>query len=146
VMRHQHAGLSIPDFPTVYGHYLPQVTKADLAHINAARAAAGGTPTSLLQIYLQVAHRAMALVIFSGIVACLLAVLRCRQSPPRLRLLCGVWAILVSVQVGLGMTVIWTQKNPVITSFHVVTGALLLLVGSHLTALVIRWRRAEAGR
>ncbi|SDU17289.1 cytochrome c oxidase assembly protein subunit 15 [Verrucomicrobium sp. GAS474] len=143
VMRHQHAGLSIPDFPTVYGHVVPHVTEADLVRINAHRQQAGQVPTSLVQIYLQVAHRAMALVILSGIIAATLAIFRCRQSPPHLRFLSGIWTGLVCLQVALGMTVIWSQKNPFITSLHVVTGALLLLVGSHLTFLIIHWRRME---
>ncbi len=33
-MRHAHAGLSIPDFPKAYGHWWPQVHKADLPALN----------------------------------------------------------------------------------------------------------------
>ncbi|HEY8966447.1 MAG TPA: COX15/CtaA family protein [Candidatus Methylacidiphilales bacterium] len=146
VMRHQHAGLSIPDFPTVYNQWIPFLTRDDLATINAARHDAGIEPTSLLQIYLQVAHRALALVIFGGILASFLAIFRCRQSPQRLRLLSGIWLALVCVQIGLGATVIWTHKNPFVTVCHVLNGAFLLLVGSHLAALIAHWRRMGGAR
>ena len=36
-MRHAHAGLSIPDFPKAYGHWWPQIHKADLPALNAQR-------------------------------------------------------------------------------------------------------------
>ena len=141
-MRHQHHGLAIPDFPAAYRHLWPHITPERLDEINAGRLLDGQPATSILEIHLQLIHRFMALVIFIGIFTCSLAIFRCRQSPPRLRNLAILWLALVSLQVCLGAATIWTGKNPVVTSAHVVTGALLFLVGSHMAALVSRWRRA----
>lgn len=142
VMRHQHAGLSIPDFPTAYRHLWPHVTPERLDLINANRVAHHMPPTTATQIYLQMAHRATALVIFVGVYVFGLGVLRCRQSPPHLRKLALAWIVLVSLQIVLGAATVLTGKNPWVTSGHVVNGALLLLAGSHIAALITRWRRA----
>src|SRR5438874_1670252 len=40
-MRHQHRDLSITDFPTAYGQWIPDTSTAALAKINAARDAIG---------------------------------------------------------------------------------------------------------
>ncbi len=81
-------------------------------------------------------------MIFIGIYLFGLDVLRCRQSPPHLRRLALAWILLVSLQVVLGACTVLSGKNPWIASAHVVTGALLLLTGSHLAALITKWRRA----
>ena len=142
VMRHHHTWLSIPDFPTAYGTVWPHVDADRLAAINAERAAANIPPTTLVQIYLQMAHRILAVVIFFGILVCSLAIFRCRKAPAHLRKLATLWLVLVTLQIALGSATILTGKSPVIASAHVVTGALLLLVGSHMAALVSRWRRS----
>ena len=36
-MRHAHLGLAIPDFPTVYGNFLPDLSEKAVAAINVAR-------------------------------------------------------------------------------------------------------------
>jgi hypothetical protein len=38
-MRHEHAGLAIPDFPLAYGKILPDTSAASIAAINQARVA-----------------------------------------------------------------------------------------------------------
>src|SRR6202022_1466469 len=43
-MRHSHAGLSIPDFPTVYGGILPPVDTGSIAAINEVRVSTEAHP------------------------------------------------------------------------------------------------------
>ena len=59
-MRHEHAGLSIPDFPLAYGKWIPDSDPEAVAAINATRVTDGQVPTSALFIWVQMAHRALA--------------------------------------------------------------------------------------
>ena len=43
-MRHSHTGLSIPDFPTAYGHILPPLDAGSIAKINEARSRPSSRP------------------------------------------------------------------------------------------------------
>ena len=65
-MRHQHAGLAIPDFPTAYGKIWPATDAAAIQHYNQNRMEVNGyNPINAFQIILQMVHRMMALIIFS---------------------------------------------------------------------------------
>src|SRR5581483_9416397 len=71
-MRHQHAGLSIPDFPAAYGKVWPDTDPAAIAHYNQMRAeAAGENPITAAQVILQMVHRMMAAVIVCMVATCL---------------------------------------------------------------------------
>ena len=59
-MRHEHIGLSIPDFPLAYGSWLPDTSAEAMERINAERLAAGEMRTNALQIWIQMAHRILA--------------------------------------------------------------------------------------
>ena len=59
-MRHEHIGLSIPDFPLAYGSWLPDTSAEAMERINAERLAAGEMKTNALQIWIQMAHRILA--------------------------------------------------------------------------------------
>ncbi|MDD4933883.1 MAG: COX15/CtaA family protein, partial [Methylacidiphilaceae bacterium] len=126
-MRHAHAWLSIPDFPTAYGHLWPQITEADLAQINAERAARSIAPTSLFQIHLQMVHRGLAFLILLFAVALSADVLgRGKQGPLRRTVL---WfLILTAAQIGIGASVIWSGKSVFPTTVHVLLGAGLFLL------------------
>ena len=140
-MRHAHAGLSIPDFPRAYGHWWPQVTRANLPQINQERETVLHQPaTSLGQIHLQMAHRFNAVLVLGGVVAVALGARRRRGNLPRAwRLLAGAGTLLVGVQVTLGMYVIWTNKAADVATAHVATGATLLVWGVLTYASLRRW-------
>jgi cytochrome c oxidase assembly protein subunit 15 len=61
-MRHEHIGLSIPDFPLAYGSWLPDTSPEAMERINAERLAAGEMKTNALQIWIQMAHRILAVL------------------------------------------------------------------------------------
>ena len=71
-MRHQHAGLAIPDFPLAYGKVWPAMSPEAVAHYNQQRIeAAGENAITAFQIGLQMVHRlvAVAIVALVGTIA-----------------------------------------------------------------------------
>ena len=66
-MRHQHAGLSIPDFPTAYGKLWPDTSPAAVLRYNQNRIDAFDyNLITAFQIELQMVHRIVALAILDG--------------------------------------------------------------------------------
>ncbi len=127
-MRHEHAGLSIPDFPLAYGQWIPDTSPGAIARINAAREAAGEVPTNAFFIWVQMVHRAMAVLIVVSAAAVFL-----RASSSRLRATkawSGAWLALIGLQAGLGAWTIWSNKAADIATIHMATGALVLLLGA----------------
>src|ERR1700733_13682654 len=69
-MRHQHAGLSIPDFPLAYGKIWPDTSPAAIASYNEHRTEMNGeNPITAFQVLLQMVHRLIAYTIFLGVAA-----------------------------------------------------------------------------
>ena len=69
-MRHQHAGLAIPDFPLAYGKIWPATTPEAIANYNAHRPPGTiGNPITAFQVNLQMIHRLVAYSIFLGVAA-----------------------------------------------------------------------------
>lgn len=117
-MRHNDAGLAIPDFPLSFGHILP--------------------PQWTPRIAIHFAHRVGALIAATGAIATAAHVFY--HHPRRLELMRPAIAltILVALQVTLGAFVVWSGKNPFINTTHVVTGALVL--GTSLTLTLRTFR------
>ena len=125
-MRHQHAGLAIPDFPKAYGTWWPDMSTEALARYNANRMELSAhNPITAFQIGLQMVHRLMAVVILLSV-----ATIFWQARKGGLKTLCGVWLGLVLVQAGLGMWTIWSNKAADIATLHVVCGATTLVIGS----------------
>ncbi len=130
-MRHSHAGLSIHDFPTVYGRWLPPVDPGTLARINEARAAAIAPepPTTIGLIHLQYLHRGWALVIFLTVTVVALSIARQRWLGVAMRRLALAWPVLVAVQAVLGAWTVLSNKAADIATAHVFFGSLILVCG-----------------
>lgn len=141
-MRHAHAGLSIPDFPKAYGHWWPQVHRADLPALNAQRTEAlHQPPTTLAQIHLQMTHRLNAMLILGCILTAVAAAWRRRRlMPDALRWLTTAGIALVASQITLGIYTIWSNKAADIATAHVATGAGLLVWSVLAYAATQRWR------
>ena len=143
-MRHAHAGLSIPDFPTAYGHWWPQVHKADIPALNAARDVAHQPPTSLAQIHLQMTHRLNAfLVLALTVVATIVAWRRREWLPDSLRWLVSAGVLFIAMQTTLGIYVIWTQKAADVATAHVAVGASSFVWAVLTYAAWRRWTHSE---
>jgi cytochrome c oxidase assembly protein subunit 15 len=125
-MRHLGAGLAIPDFPMSFGHLVPPFTSLEIA-VNFAHRA-GGVCVAALVIYTAIRLR------------------RFEASHP-LRQLSNLLVTVVLIQVALGGYVVWSGKQPVISSVHVMTGAATLALSllTALTARTVGWRTGRQG-
>jgi cytochrome c oxidase assembly protein subunit 15 len=137
-MRHEHAGLSIPDFPLAYGQVWPKTDPGALAAINRQRLEHDQVPTSALYIDMQMVHRVGAVLITVAILAAAAAAWITPGTAPVLRRWSAVWVGLVFTQFALGAFTIWTNKAADVATTHVAVGALTLLTGALLTAA--SWR------
>ena len=124
VLRHFGAGLAIPDFPLSFGRVVP----------------AFATP----EIVMAFTHRAGGFLVAAAVIAMAIRLLRYETSHP-LRALATLLVVLVAAQVLLGGYVIWSGKQPHITSLHVMTGALTLALSLVLTlsARTLSWRKVS---
>jgi len=137
-MRHEHRDLAILDFPTAYGQIIPTVTIAKLAEINAWRNARALSEVTSFHIWLQMAHRLLALVIAAGVIACLLRARAAKLRHPPLARLSDAWFLLLVCQITLGAWVIWSNKAADIATVHVATGAIMLALGVAISAISLR--------
>jgi len=106
VMRHTKSGLAIPDFPLAFGKIIP--------------------PFDATKIAIHFSHRLGALVVSTLVIWTAARILKNYPDEkklfrPAIFLLCALLAQLI-----LGAFTIWTQKDVLITTAHVATGALIL--------------------
>lgn len=139
VMRHEKAGLAIPDFPLSYGKLLPPTNESQLAEANLQRLLTPGlNSVSLEQVWMHFGHRigAVAVTIFLSIF--LTKVLRNREHPAELRNLAWTILGLLILQITLGIITVLRGLPEDIATAHVANGALILMSTVVLTARV--WR------
>jgi cytochrome c oxidase assembly protein subunit 15 len=145
-MRHQHRDLAILDFPTANGAWIPDTSPPALAKINTRRDARGLSDVTAFQIWLQMAHRFLAVIIAIGVVAFCLRVWRDATrfaAPKRLSIF---WVALVVCQIALGAWTIWSNKAADVTTAHVALGAVMLSFGVSISAICWQISRRDAGR
>ena len=123
-MRHNGAGLAIPDFPLAFGGIVPSRWTAGVA--------------------IHFAHRVGALVVFFAILATAIRVWRDKASESWLTRPAALLVFLVLVQGTLGAYVVWSGLQPVINTAHVANGALLLGTSLVLTLRSHRARFSES--
>jgi cytochrome c oxidase assembly protein subunit 15 len=155
-MRHQHAGLSIRDFPLAYGKLWPATDPASVAAYNERRIEVTNiNPVTAFQIELQMAHRIVALLILGAVGFCAWKVrssgFRRSGQPPEggtpnvIRRLSFIWLGLIVAQAGLGAATILSDKAADIATGHVLVGALSLATGAMLSILAFRFPQCFAG-
>jgi len=145
-MRHQHRDLAILDFPTANGAWIPDTSAAALAKINAWRDARGLSDVTAFQIWLQMAHRFLALVIGIAVIAFSLRVWRDAPRFVALKRLSIWWVALVTCQIALGAWTIWSNKAADIATAHVAVGAIMLSFGVSIAAICWRILHQQTGR
>jgi len=116
VMRHLGAGLAIPDFPLVFGGLIP--------------------PAASVPILVHFAHRVGALAVLGAVVWLLLKARR--AGDPRFLRPAQALLTLVALQVLLGGATVLLAKEPITTSLHVATGAVVLGLGFFLVLRAYR--------
>jgi cytochrome c oxidase assembly protein subunit 15 len=137
-MRHQHRDLAILDFPTANGAWIPDTGAVALAKINAWRDTRGLSNVTAFQIWLQMVHRFLALMIAIAVIA---FCIRVRRDAPRfaaLKRLSIFWVALVGCQIALGAWTIWSNKAADVATAHVALGAVMLSFGVSISAIC--WR------
>jgi cytochrome c oxidase assembly protein subunit 15 len=142
-MRHEHAGLSINDFPLAYEQVWPRVDSESMDRYNRERLAHNELATTPVYIDMQMAHRAGAVIITGAILAAAAAVWLTPGSAPILRRWSAAWVGLVFLQFLLGACTIWTNKAADVATTHVAIGALTFVLGALLTAM--SWRLQSRG-
>lgn len=140
-MRHQHAGLAIPDFPLAYGALWPDMSTEAIAKYNLQRVeVTEAHPITAFQIALQMVHRIVALLIVAAVIICW----RKTNAGTPLRRVGALWVGLILVQVSLGAWTIWSNKAADVATTHVVVGALSLVTGAY--GCLISFRRLTGNR
>jgi len=138
-MRHQHAGLAIPDFPSAYGRVWPATDTESVQRYNQQRIEIVALkPITAGQIHLQMTHRIMALLILISVAVCLVQTIRSGERGRILRPLAWGWLLLILAQAALGAFTIWSNKAADIATAHVVFGALSLATGAIVSIVSIR--------
>lgn len=139
VMRHTESGLAIPDFPLMFGSWLPPLTAEKLQFANkelwrlGLLWGKGITEITAGNIIIHMLHRVWAFVVAAMVLWTWLRARKMFGKVPALRLPAHLLAGLVLVQLALGILTILTQKQYTITTLHVVNGALTLATSLVLT-------------
>ena len=133
-MRHQHAGLAVPDFPLAYGRLWPRVDGPFLEEINSQRLGLEQPKkVTAFHIRLHMAHRlvALSIVLLAGSVGW-----RARRQAGAASLLAKLtlaWFGLICLQAVLGATTVWSNKAADVATAHVLLGVLSLMTGTILS-------------
>ena len=140
-VRHTRSGLSIPDFPTMGGYYFPYLGEGMLAGVNSLRASLGLPDVAHFQIILQILHRLMGLGIAFYAVAVVIKTIKSYGVERRIcRTALFLGAVVLS-QFTLGAITVLSRREPLLTSLHVITGALLLATAAFLAMRLYRAER-----
>jgi heme a synthase len=139
VMRHEGAGLAVPDIPFIYGKLTPPTTDAQLQAINSLRAwKLSLPPVTLAQIWLHYAHRVGALVVSVVVIGLASHVAIFHRRRGKLTTLAVLLPVLLIVQLVLGLATVYYRKPADVASAHVAVGALVLVSSFVLTVRAAR--------
>jgi cytochrome c oxidase assembly protein subunit 15 len=132
-MRHQHAGLAIPDFPLAYGKLWPAMDADSIARYNQQRIeVVAANPITAYQIGLQMVHRVLAMAILGAVAYAAWSTRRALGGKSYLSRMALAWLGVILAQVALGAATIWSDKAADIATAHVLVGALSLAFGAIL--------------
>jgi len=135
-MRHQHAGLSIRDFPLAYGKLWPATDPASIAHYNEHRVEITDyNPITAFQVQLQMVHRLVALLILLAVAFCAWKSWRKFSWRNPMTKVAAFWLGLILCQVVLGAATVLSGKAADIATAHVLVGALSLATGAILSII-----------
>ena len=138
-MRHQHAGLAIPDFPLAYGKLWPAMDPDSVTSYNRQRIeVTAANPITAFQIGLHMAHRSLGFAIFACVSATAVVARRRLGSQNWLFRIALLWNGLLVLQIGLGVATIWSNKAADVATAHVMVGAVSLVLGTIACAISAR--------
>ncbi len=143
-MRHNGAGLAIPDLPLAYGKLLPPMDQASLDQANAIRAWDYHLDTrhdgqmSFTQMWLHFGHRVGALVVTGVVAVFAVQVFRNLRESRTATILAVTLCVLITIQFTLGVLSVYTGLVMDITALHVAFGAVTMVTATITTAAVAR--------
>jgi cytochrome c oxidase assembly protein subunit 15 len=132
LLRHTESGLALPDFPTMAGQWIPIFTQDSVNWVNDWRQDYTFDSWEVLpavsvsQLWIHFVHRLGAVVVSVSLIWLVVRVFKQKEQFP------AVWKMtiglcgLVVIQIALGIVTVLSHRVPLITSFHVVTGAATL--------------------
>ena len=139
-MRHQHAGLAVPDFPLAHGKVWPATDAASVQFYNAHRMeAAGEQPITAPHIVVHMLHRFTGVALLFAIIGCAVMAWKRSAAGSLLRKVAGLWVAMALVQVTLGILSILSQRKVDVTTAHVAVGALTFATGWMLVLIASRF-------
>lgn len=140
IMRHTESGLAIPDFPLSGGYIVPPFNQSMINTIQSMHFDAGLQFVKLYQIIIHYFHRLGAFFVTLSIIYLSFRLLQLQLKFSIIHKLTLSIILFLLLQIFLGAMTIWTVKNPLITSFHVLNGAIILGISSliviHVRSLV----------
>jgi cytochrome c oxidase assembly protein subunit 15 len=143
-MRHQHAGLAVPDFPLAYGKVWPATDAASLHAYNAHRIETNGEAAiTAAHVVVHMLHRITAFAVLFAIIGCAVVARRNTSRGSRLRRISGLWVAMAFVQVVLGVLTILSQRKVDVTTTHVAIGAVTFMIGWMLVLMASRFVGAK---
>ena len=146
-MRHQHAGLAVPDFPLAHGRIWPATDPDSIAQYNRSRMEVRAlNPITAFQVHLHMGHRVLALGILVGITAAMWRSSRSLGPRHPVTRICMIWFGLILGQLFLGVATVWTGKSADIATAHVAVGALSLMTGTLATVFAFQALGSGNGR
>ncbi|MEM9445185.1 MAG: COX15/CtaA family protein [Verrucomicrobiota bacterium] len=138
VLRHEHAGLSIPDFPLHYGKVIPPLDPGYLETLNDFRnEILHMPPTSTAQIFLHFIHRLVAYSIIALFIGSYIWLATRHASSFRpFRKPITIWGGLIFFQAALGIATVLTLKAAEVATLHVANGATILAFGVVINLII----------
>jgi heme a synthase len=138
-MRHEHAGLAIPDFPLAHGRLWPAMDDASIARYNQLRTETTHVKSiTATGVGVQMAHRLTAVAILLGTGLSAGWALHAWGRRDRVAQLAVGWLGLLLVQGALGAATVWTHKAADVATAHVAIGSLSLVTGCLILLLLFR--------
>ncbi|MEO7298465.1 MAG: COX15/CtaA family protein [Verrucomicrobiota bacterium] len=134
-MRHQHAGLAIPDFPLAYGKIWPATDAASIQAINQNRFIETAKPITQFHIVVHMLHRLSAFVILGCIGFLAFKLRRTPGAQAPLARLALIWLGMICAQFILGIVTVLKNKPADIATAHVVLGAGSLMMGAMISLI-----------
>ena len=87
-------------------------------------------PTTAVQIWIQMAHRLVAGLIFAAVMAFFF---KAKRSTRAIRFWSAAWILMIFAQIALGAWTIWSNKAADVATAHMALGALSLVLGGVTT-------------
>lgn len=140
-MRHQHAGLAVPDFPLAYGQFYPPTDPEFLSVVNARRMDyLHDAKITAFQVHIHMVHRILAVLLVVGVCRVSWELIKAGKEARKWGI---AWVGLLLVQFCLGIATVLSNKAADFATAHVATGAVSLVSGVSLVLWMGRRRAVE---